>query len=235
MNKRGELKNNNQPETWVGMPKVVPAQTQSDRAIATAQADIKQNSTKVIAAFQALCKEMLEKNYEVSWGYGKLYPFKALKDVVAYLQSYIKRELRGDYRLLLKGEIITLYCGFFKSDFPGGTYRRPNFMDLSQSLLEGKDLTRWIVQGEEPEFVTVYIIPAINMQKVKPLYFIVGETGFNKFINGGLAERVKDTAKFVIKLSSDLLRKKMLHAIPQPKLNPATSASQKIPFLKRVK
>lgn len=236
MNKRGELKINRPlesnskliPVTWVGKPKTAPdvqrkvskieeelSSAQLNRAIATTLADVEENYKKVIAAFQVLCKEMLEKNYEVSWGYGQLNHFKDLKDVVAYLQGYIQGELRGNYRLLSEGKIIALDGGFIRSDYPGGTLHRPDFETISRFLLEGKNLTYWLRLGEEPKFVTIYIIPAINMQKVKPVYFIVGETWFNRFTNGGLAERVKDTAKFVLKLTSDLLRKEMLHAIPK--------------------
>ncbi len=226
MDKRGELKNHEfLPKVTLGAPEELP-RARLRRIIVRMLAEMQLGSGKVIASFQVLCREMLEKNYEVSWGYGKLYPFEKLKDVVAYVQSQAK----GECRLLFEGKIIYLNGGFFKSDFPESTFKRINFETLSRQLLKGAHLTHWLLLGEEPEFVTVYIVPTIHLQKQKPLYFIVGETGIYKFVSGGFAEKLAGTKELMLRLASDLLRKKMLHAVPKAKLTPKTGVNVKVPF-----
>lgn len=229
MDKRGELKNNEfLPKAASSAPEKL-SKIQLRKIIVEMLAEMKLGSGKVIASFQVLCREMLEKNYEVSWGYGKLYPSEKLKDVAAYVQSKAK----GECRLLFEGKVIYLNGGFFKSNFPESTSRRIDFETLSRQLLKGAHLTYWLIPGEEPEFVTVYIVPTIHLQNKKPLYFIVGETGIYKFVSGGFAEKLADTKELVSRLASDLLRKKMVYAVPTIQQTPKTGVNVKVPFLKR--
>lgn len=231
MDKRGELKNNGfLPKTALGAPEELP-KAQLRRIIVEMLAEMKLGSGKVIAAFQALSREMLEKNYEVCWGYGKLYPFEMLKEVTAYIQSKVK----GEYRMLWEGKIIMLNCGFFKSDFPETslTHRRIDFKTLSHQLAKGRALTHWLLLGEEPEFVTIYIVPTIHLPEKKSLYFVIGEIGMDNFVSGDFAEKLADTKELVLKLASELLRKKMLHAVPRVQQTPKTGVNVKVPFRRR--
>lgn len=236
MDKRGELKNNGFfPKSAPGVQEKVSrieeelSNKQLKKIIVGMLAEMKLGSGKVIASFQVLCREMLEKNYEVSWGYGKLYPFdKLMQNVTAYVQSKVKNECR----LLLEGKIIFLSGGFFKSAFPESTSKRINFETLSRQLLKGAHLTHWLLPGEEPEFVTIYIVPTIHLKQRKPLYFIVGETGSGNYESGGFTEKLAGTKELMLRLASDLLRKKMLHVIPKAKLTPKTGMNVKVPFRK---
>ncbi|MEK6845752.1 MAG: hypothetical protein AABY26_03260 [Nanoarchaeota archaeon] len=226
MNKKGELKASNSSSELIKNPLLKES---NKIIILEIQADMKANSGKVITVFYLHSKHMLENNYEVSWGYGKLYPFEMLKEVTAYVQSTVKMECR----LLLEGKIIFLSCGFFKSNFPETTRSRPDFKTLSQELLKGKQLTIWLTPGEEPEIVTIYIVPTIHIQRGKPIYFVVGEDGTGKYTSGGFAEKLKNTDSLVKELTSNLLRKKMVHAVPNSRQTPVTGANVKVPFLKR--
>ncbi len=227
MNKKGELKVSNGSSEQIQDPALKQL---NKKIIVKIQADMQANSGKVITAFYLHSKQMLEKNYEVSWGYGKLYPFdKLMQDVTAYVQSKVKNECR----LLLEGKIIFLSCGFFKSDFPEETRFRPDFKTLSLELLKGKQLTTWLTPEEEPKTVTIYIVPAIHLQRGKPIYFVVGEDETGEYTSGGFAEKLKNTESLVKELTSNLLRKKMVHAVPKSRQTPVTGVSVKVPFLKR--
>ena len=234
MNKRGELKTNGV------LPKTIPsfqtggAQKLLKHRIAEMLAEMKLGSGEVIASFQALCQEMLAIHYDKSWGYGQLYPLKDLKDVVAYVQA----KYGSEYRLLFEGKIIFLSGGFIKSDFPEGKIMTSylNFGTISKALLKGVPLTKFILPREEPEIVTLYIIPLISKKDLNPNYLLIGEEGWGKYIGGSLSRRLALIPSLVNSLASDLLRRKMVHSvpsIPKPKSTPVTGVNQKIPFLKR--
>ncbi|MBI4980506.1 hypothetical protein HZC30_03045 [Candidatus Woesearchaeota archaeon] len=225
MNKRGELK------LFNGTSKVIskPLSKELDSKITLDMlAEMKAHSGKVITAFYLHCKNMLEKNYDLSWSYGKLYPFNELmQDITAHVQSIIKSECR----LLLEGKIISLNSGFVKSafpEFPASLHFRPGFKTLSFELLKGRHLTDWLTPGDEPEGVTIYIIPAIHLSQGKPIYFVVGEDGTGKYTGGGFAEKLMDTIGLVTELTSDLLRKKMIHAVPNSRPTPVTAVNLKV-------
>ncbi len=228
MNKKGELKASNPVSKLI--LKQLPKELEK-KITAEIQADMNANSGKVITVFHLYCKSLLGKNYGISWGYGKLYPFKMLTDVTAHVQSIAKEECW----LLLKEGIIFLSGGFVKSAFPASASSRfrPDFKTLSLELLKGKQLTNWITIGDEPEIVTIYIVPAIHLQRRKPIYFIVGDDGTGKYTNGGFAGKLRDTIHLIEKLTSDLLRKKMIHAVPESRQTPVTGVNVKVPFLKR--
>ena len=228
MNKKGELRVSN------GISKLIQDPTLkqlNQKIILEIQADMQANSGRVIDAFHSHCKQMLEKNYEVSWGYGKLYPFEMLKEVTAYVQSKVKSECS----LLLDEKIIFLSGGFVKSAFPASASSRfrPDFKKLSLELFKGKHLTNWITIGDEPEIITIYIIPAIHIQRKKPIYFVVGEDGTGKYTSGGFAKKLIDTRGLVKELTSNMLRKKMVHVVLDSRSTPVTGVNVKVPFLKK--
>lgn len=212
MNKRGELKTNGILPKAVPEPETEEYKKLLERRILSMQVEIKLRFGGVIAAFQALCKEMLERYYEKSWGYGKRYPLKRLQDVVAYVQAKYGEE----YRLLFEGKIIFLSGGFIKSDFPekNRNHFDPKFKIISKALLKKAPLTRFILPHEEPEIVTLYIVPMISWKDLEPIYFVIGEIGWGTYIDGGSAERLYKTRELVVALASDLLRRKIIHSVP---------------------
>jgi hypothetical protein len=223
MNKRGELKLSNRVSELVSQP--LPKEL-DEKITKNMLAEMQVKSGKVIAAFYLHCKNMLEKNYDLSWSYEKLYPFDMMKHFTAEFQSKVK----GECRLLLDGKIISLNCGFVKSKFsaPVSSRFRPDFKTLSFELLKGRYLTDWLTPGDEPEIVTIYIVPTINLLRGKSLYFVVGEDGTGKYTNGSFAEKLMDTTGLVKELTSKLLKGKMIHAVPKSRLTPVTAVNLKV-------
>ncbi|HLD73003.1 MAG TPA: hypothetical protein VJA23_05435 [Candidatus Nanoarchaeia archaeon] len=231
MNKRGELKTNGVLPKTTPEPQTEEYNKLLERRIISMQVEIKLRFGRIAAAFQALCQEMLERYYEKSWGYGKRYSWKALPDLVAYVQAKYGIE----YRPLFEGKIITLYGGFIKSNYSEINFV-PKFRLISKRLLRKVPLTKFILPQEEPEMITLYIVPMISKKELQPIYFVIGENGLGKYMSGGFAERLYKTQELVVKLASDLLRRKIVHSvpsIPKPKSTPVTGMHVKVPFLKR--
>ncbi len=231
MNKRGELKTNGVLPKTVPEPQTEEYKKLLERRILSMQVEIKLRFGGVIAAFQAICKEMLERYNEKSWGYGKRYSWKALSNLVAYVEA----KYGAEYRPLFEGKIITLYGGFIKSNFSKSNFTQ-KFKLISKALLKKVPLTNFILPHEEPEMITLYVVPMISKKDLEPIYFVIGENGWEKYIDGGSAERLYKTRELVVKLASDLLRRKIVHSvpsIPKPKPTPVTGVNLKGPFLKK--